>query len=228
MALRFTTTDVAGAVNGVKFCVFGLAKVGKTRLCATAPNPIIISAENGLMSLRGSRIPTVEITSLQDLTDAYAWVAQSAEAKQFQTICVDSASDVAERVLETEKARSKDPRKAYGEMQTWVLQYLKLFRDLPGKHVYFSAKQAMIKDETAGLTSYGPSMPGQQLGPAIPYLFDEIFHLGLYPNPNQPGQTFAAIRTKANMQYSCGDRSGALAEFEPPDLSAIIRKITGG
>jgi hypothetical protein len=179
------------------------------------------------MSLRQSRIPAIEIASLQDLMDSYAWVSQSAEARQFQTICVDSASDVAERVLETERAKSKDPRKAYGEMQTWVLQYLKLFRDLPGKHVYFSAKQAMIKDEFSGVTSYGPSMPGQQLGPAIPYLFDEIFHLGLYPHPQTPGQTFAALRTRASIQYSCGDRSGTLAEFEPPDLSAVIRKITG-
>ncbi len=225
MALRFTTTAQAAAAHGVKVLTYGPSGVGKTRLCATAPAPLVLSAEAGLLSLRSQNIPAIEIRDFSDLQDAYGWCSQAAEARQFATFCIDSASEIAERVLEAERAKSKDPRKAYGEMQSWVLLYLKQFRDLPGKHVYFSAKQGSVKDEAQGLTLYGPSMPGQQLGPALPYLFDEVFQLGSYPDPNQPGKTYTALRTRRNMQFEAKDRSGKLEEFEQPHLQYIFEKI---
>ena len=50
MAIKLhSTKDVT--VNGVKMMVYGASGVGKTRLTTTCPNPIIISAEKGLLSL---------------------------------------------------------------------------------------------------------------------------------------------------------------------------------
>ena len=51
MALKFTTTNQAAQLHGVKALVYGPSGAGKTTLCATAPAPIIISAEAGLLSL---------------------------------------------------------------------------------------------------------------------------------------------------------------------------------
>lgn len=227
MPLRFTTTDRAGTAAGVKVLTYGPSGVGKTRLCATAPAPFILSAEAGLLSLRQYSIPALEISTMTELDEAYRWCLGSYEARAFQTFCVDSASEIAERVLENELAKSKDPRKAYGAMQQWVLWYLKQFRDMPGRHVYFSAKQGHIRDDVRSMTLYGPSMPGQQLGPALPYLFDEIFQLDVYTMPNTPSATFSALRTRRNPQYDAKDRSGSLDEFEEPNLSKIFQKITG-
>jgi hypothetical protein len=42
------------------------------------------------------------------------------------------------------------------------------------------------------------------------------------------GKKFRYLQTEADYQYEAKDRSGALAPMEPPDLSAIIRKIKGG
>ena len=61
--------------------VYGGAGVGKTVLCSTAPNPVIISAEAGLLSLRDFDIPYVSVTKYEDLVDVYKWMASSAEAK---------------------------------------------------------------------------------------------------------------------------------------------------
>ena len=54
-------------LRGIKCLVYGESGVGKTVLCSTAPDPIIISAESGLLSLRKKDIPVIEINSLKTL-----------------------------------------------------------------------------------------------------------------------------------------------------------------
>ena len=221
MPLKFTTTDQAGD-RGVKVCVYGKAGMGKTTLVATAPAPIILSAEAGLLTLRKHKIPAIEINSYNDLLDAYQWTAQSAEAKQFQTICLDSISEIAERVLENAKKQSKDPRMAYGALADNTYAVIRMFRDLPGRHVYFTAKQQMIKT-AENTTMFGPMMPGQQLGPGIPYFFDEVFNLNI--GTAGDGSKYRYLRTQPDFQYDAKDRSGALDEIERPDLAYIFNKI---
>lgn len=223
MAINFLRSDIVGVGNGVKVLVYGRAGVGKTTLIATAPVPFIISAENGLMSLRHFQIVGAEVKTYDDMLEIYNWMIGSAEARQFATICLDSVTEIAERILENEKFANKDPRKAYGETHDKVLSLLRKFRDISHKNIYFSAKQESIKDEVTGLSLYGPSMPGRQLGPALPYLFDEIFNLGIAKTPQ--GQEYRYLRTAPDNQYDAKDRSGALQPFEPADLSAIFNKI---
>lgn len=223
MALQFTTTKEAATLHGVKVLVHGRAGAGKTTLIKTAPAPLIISAEAGLLSLGDVDIPTLVVSSIAELDEAYQFVAHSEHAKKFETICLDSISEIAEICLSGEKAKSKDPRKAYGEMQDQVMSRIRWFRDLSGRHVYFSAKQGRLTDQVTGVTVYGPSMPGQQLGPQLPYLFDEIFSLEV--GKTQEGQEFRYLRTKTDVQYEAKDRSGMLEQFEEPDLTKVIEKI---
>lgn len=214
------------AANGIKVLVYGGAGVGKTRLCASAPNPVIFSAESGLLSLRKWNLPYYEIKSLDDLKTAYLWAMQATEARQFQTFCIDSISEIAEVILNAERGQTKDPRKAYGEMAIQVLQILRDFRDMPGKNVYFSAKMGRVTDQSTGGLLYGPLMPGQQLDQQLPYFTDEVFHLANYTNPD--GSLFGALRTRPDNQYQAKDRSGALDLWEQPDLTAIFTKIAKG
>jgi hypothetical protein len=225
MALQFTTTRDASRLHGVKVLVHGRAGSGKTRLCATAPAPLILSAEAGLLSLQDENIPVITITTIAELDEAYQFCAYSEHAKQFQTICLDSISEIAEVCLTNEKKLSKDPRKAYGEMQDKMIDRVRWFRDLPGKHVYFSAKQGSVKDEMTGVTLYGPSAPGQKVGPALPYLFDEVF--SLETAKSQDGKTYNYLRTGRDLQFEAKDRSGRLDPFEPPNLTTIFEKILG-
>lgn len=223
--LSFTTTDQFNASHGVKILTYGSAGVGKTRLCATAPAPIILSAEAGLLSLRGHSIPVINIQTDNDLTEAYRWLTQSHEARQFQTVCLDSLSEIGEVVLANAKKNVRDPRQAYGELITRMHDVIRTYRDLPGKHVYMAAKMEPVKDTVSGIVRYMPSMPGAKLGPQLPYYFDEVFRLGI--NKTDKGEQYRFLQTQPDMQYDAKDRSGALAAIEPPDLSHIITKIIG-
>lgn len=225
MAIKLTTTREAAKVHGVKMLVYGKAGYGKTRLCATAPNPIIISAESGLLSLRDTDIPVIEIQTVEDLSAAYNFVTTDPNGLQFATICLDSITEIAEQILSNAKKQVKDPRQAYGELIEKMTDTLKAFRDLQGRHIYFSAKQEPTKDELNGTITYGPSMPGTKLGVQLPYLFDEVFQLG--KGKQNDGTEYSFLRTRPDFQYEAKDRSGALDVIEYPDLTNIINKITG-
>ena len=222
MSLRWISTDEVSASRGVKMLTHGPAGSGKTTLIQTLPNPLILSAEGGLLSLQGVRLPGIEIGSLEEFDEAYQFCAYSEHARQFDSIAIDSLSEIAEVCLTAEKAKNKDPRKAYGETQDLIINRVRWFRDLPGKHVYFSCKQDRVKDDTTGVTLYGPKMPGKHMGPALPYLFDEVFSMEVGAHE---GQEYRYLRTRRGLQHDAKDRSGRLEEFEQPNLTTVIEKI---
>lgn len=219
------STQGYGANQGVKIIVYALAGMGKTTLCATCPNPIILSAESGLLSLARYTLPFVEIKTMNDLRDVFAWVRSSVEAKRnFQTICLDSITEIAEVVLGDAKSKNKDGRMAYGDMIEDMSKLIKQFRDLPGYHVYMSAKQERIKDEMTGTTINQPMMPGNKMAQAVPYLPDEVFKLDI---EGTGANSYRLLRTQPDFLNSAKDRSGVLDPIEEPHLGKIIAKITG-
>lgn len=226
--IKWTTTDRFSSEHGVKICIHGHSKYGKTMLCSTAPRPFIISAEKGLLSLRKFSIPTAEVTSVQELTDVYKWVTTSKDANNFDTICLDSISEIGEVILANALTQVKDPRQAYGLMAEQLLQVIKAFRDLTGKHVYFISKTEPLKDEMTGQIKWGPMIPGRKVSPQIPYLFDEFFCIRLHPSKDTEGNHYRYLQTQPDLQYDAGDRSGSLSPIEPPDLTHIIKKIMSG
>ena len=139
--------------NGVKFIVYGAAGSGKTSLIPTLPNPIIISAESGLLSLSGLDIPYIEINSYESLQEAFSFIASSEESKKYDSIAIDSISEIGEIILSHEKKVSKDGRAAYGEMASQVLEVMRAFRDIDGKNIYFSAKSEKQQDENGKILS---------------------------------------------------------------------------
>lgn len=215
-------------MHGIKVLVYGRAGAGKTRLIETCPRPIVFSAESGILSLRHTSIPVAVISNIKDLLDAYEWAQMSAEAKEYDTICLDSVSEIAEALLSAERRKSKDPRQAYGEMQDQVASQIRAFRDIAGKHVYFSAKfeQRNGDQNQNGGALCGPSMPGSKTSQGMAYYFDEVFMLGLGTVPNTaPPQTFRYLRTQPDFMYEAKDRSGVLSEMEEPHLGKIFDKI---
>ena len=226
MALTFSTTDKEATDQGVKVLVYAESGAGKTVLCATAPRPIILSAESGLLSLKAFKIPVIKIVTLADMEEAYNWIKAGKQgASDFKTVCLDSITEMGEVVLANAKKTVKDPRQAYGELIEKITRLIKQFRDLEGKNVYMSAKLDRSKDEISGMTMFGPSMPGQKMGPSMPYLFDEVFNLRVLQTSE--GVKYRALITQPDLQYVAKDRSGKLAAIEPPDLAKVFNKIHG-
>ena len=238
--MNFTTTSQASANSGIKALVYGPAGMGKTMLSATLPAPVIISAESGLLSLRPQNIarvfgenaqgicydiPVIEVKTVQDLTEAYNWFTTSPQAANFQSIAIDSLSEIAEVVLNNAKRQVKDPRQAYGELLEKMETLIRLFRDLPNKNVIMMAKMESYKEELTGIVKYGPSMPGSKLGQKLPYFFDEVFRLGV--NKDQQGASYRFLQTQPDLQFEAKDRSGSLDPVEFPNLTHVFNKIIG-
>jgi phage nucleotide-binding protein len=223
MAINLKRTGGLSA-NGVKLLVYGQAGAGKTALCATLPQPIVLSAEGGLLSIQDADLPFIEINSMATLMEAYKWLTESDEAKDFKSVALDSISEIAEVVLNAEKKATKDPRQAYGAMQEQMADIIRAFRDLPDRHVYMSAKLEKTQDEM-GRVLYAPSMPGNKTGQALPYFFDEV--LALRVEKDAEGVTQRALMCDSDGLWLAKDRSGKLDIWEAADLSSIIAKIGG-
>lgn len=209
--------------SGVKLLVYGAAGAGKTSLITTLPKPIVLSAEAGLLSIQDADLPFIEINTIDDLRQAYVYITSEAGA-EYESVALDSISEIAEVVLNAEKKIAKDPRQAYGAMQEQVSDLIRAFRDLPGKHVYMSAKLEKSQDEM-GRMLYAPSMPGNKVGQSLPYFFDEV--LALRVERDAEGNTQRALMCDTDGLWAAKDRSGKLAPWEAPDLGAVIEKIGG-
>ena len=210
------------AVDGVKILCHGQSGAGKTYLIRSLPTPVVISAESGLLSLSDCEISFIEVNSIDGVREAYRWATESKEAEQFESIALDSISEIAEVVLTNEKAKSKDGRAAYGEMAEIVAQLVRAFRDIRGKNVYMSAKTEKIQDEK-GRVLYGASMPGKTLTNSIAYWFDLV--LALRVEHSESGEKVRAIMCEGDDLWSAKNRGGKLQAWEAPDLGEIIRKV---
>jgi len=209
--------------QGLKVLVYGQAGSGKTSLAKTLPNPVVLSAEGGLLSLKDNNIPFIEIKSIADLHEAYSWITESDEAKGFESVVLDSISEIAEVVLAHEKKVNKDGRAAYGEMDIQLSEIIRVFRDL-NKHVLMTAKLEKQQDEM-GRMLYFPSLPGNKTAQKLPYFFDEV--LALRVEKDADGGTQRALMCDSDGLWLAKDRSGKLEAWETPDLGEIIAKIGG-
>lgn len=225
MGLNWSDTAKEAVGHGVKVLVYGKAGTGKTTLCGTAPSPLIISAEAGLLPLRKKKIPVLVVQTAQDVWDALTWCRSSAKQNGIQTVCLDSISEITETILANERKKTKDPRQAYGEMASATIEMVKAFRDLPGLHVVVTAKEVTGTDPITNVARAQPTAPGQQVGPALPYLFDIVMHSAT--DKDQQGKTYHYLRTHSSFQADAKDRSGTLDEIEYPDLSNIFNKVLG-
>jgi phage nucleotide-binding protein len=207
--------------EGVRVLVYGQAGAGKTSLIRTLPNPLVLSAEAGLLSIQDADLAYIEIKTIEDLREAYSYIVGEGSAS-FESIALDSISEIAEVILNAEKKATKDPRQAYGAMQEQVSDLIRAFRDIPGKHVYMSAKLEKSQDEMGRLL-YAPSMPGNKTGQQLPYFFDEV--LALRVERDAEGNVQRALMCDSDGLWQAKDRSGKLAAWEAPDLGAIIEKI---
>lgn len=214
---------------GVKSLIYGPPGSGKTPILNTAPRPLLLACEPGLLSMRNSNVPTFRAFTVAEIEEFFKWFLHSNETKNFDTLGVDSVTQMAQIYLaDIENGTSNSGKKvhglaAYGDMAKRVMQHINALYYLPQKHMYLICKEGVGDDN--GSRMKRPYFPGQQLNVDIPHLFDEILHLAV---ANIPGVgTNKAFRCANSIDILARDRTGMLAEFEPPDFSALIKKCLG-
>jgi hypothetical protein len=218
MAVNLKSTSGVAVAN-VKSLVYGAAGTGKTTMIGTMPTPLILSAESGLLSLQGLDLQYIEVNSVGDLREAYKWLVSSQEAKHFESVALDSISEIAELALAASLATNKDGRAAYGALNATISEIVRVFRDLP-LHVLLIAKLDKGTDELGRIT-YSPGMPGQKLSQSLPYFVDQVLALRVTTTGERE------LLCQPDSLWLAKDRSGRLDRLEPPDLGAMIKKIRG-
>ena len=209
-----------------KILVFGASGAGKTTLCAAAPGKtLIISMEAGLLSIKDKdNVTAIEVKEASEIEE----IAQLLESGKldYDTVCLDSVTEMSEILLASEKARSKDPRRAYGEVIEVMTRTMRRFRDLK-IHVIFVAKEDKIRDEQTGVFHHQPMMVGAKLPVQIPYFFDEVLALRTFTEENEEGKKIINrwLQTTIGDNYTAKDRSGKLETFEEPNLTHVINKL---
>ena len=207
--------------NGIKCLLHGFSGSGKTYSISTIPGKVIVlSAEAGLLSLQDfDNLDVIEISSIQELRESYEFLKNN---NDYDTIVLDSLTEIAQQVLAHELSNNKDGRKAYGEMNEIIIKLVKAFRDIPKKNVILICQQARIQD-SEGRMLYTASMPGKTLSPALPFLFDLVACLRV--RSDEEGNKKRAFQFEPDEIYECKQRGGKLLPFEPADWSIIFNKI---
>jgi hypothetical protein len=209
------------AVNfGVKSVIYGPAGSGKTPIINTAPRPLLLACEPGLLSMRGSTVPTWQGYTPETIDEFFKWFYGSEEVKNFDTLAIDSTSHMAEIYLQAALKTNKHGLAAYGEMATNTLKHLNTLYYTRYKHTYLIAKLEIITEN--GLTTRRPYYPGRQLPVELPHKYDQILYLDIQNVPGV-GQT-KAFRCQGSYDTLARDRTGQLSEFEPPDFGKLVMK----
>jgi len=205
---------------GVKALIYGPAGTGKTPILNTAPRPVLLACEPGLLSMRGSKIPTWEAYTAPRIDEFFRWFNTSAEAKNFDTIGVDSISQMADVYLQEAKKTEKHGLKQYGVMAENTISNLRSLYFTRYKHAYLIAKEEILN--LNGVSMRRPFFPGQMLNSDVPYMYDCILHLAKVPIPNVGEQL--AFRCIGSYDVIARNRTGTLSEFEFPNFTDIINK----
>jgi hypothetical protein len=188
---------------------------------------LLAVVEPGMLSMRNSQIPAVDCFTAQRCDEFFAWLFGSNEAKNFDTIAVDSVSQMCEMYLAVElggksKAGNKvDGKAAYGNMARKVMEHMTGLYYLQQKHTYLICKEDVF--EVGSTTARRPYFPGKDLNVKVPHLYDIILHV---EDANIPGVGMQrCFRTLGNFDTAARDRSGRLNEYEPCDLTALFTKV---
>lgn len=210
--------------QGAKILMYGASGAGKTTTCATAPGKtLIISMEAGLLSIKdANNVEAIEVKEASEVMELHN--ALKSGALQYDTVCLDSVSEISEILLTWEKSRSKDPRMAYGNVQESVTNLMRAFRDL-NMHVLFLCKEDVVNDD--GVLRHAPKMVGTKLGESITYFFDEVLALRIIEDQDEDGKNVQTrwLQTTYGQGYKAKDRSGKLEAFEKPNITALIEKL---
>lgn len=227
------TKDTASST--IKALIYGASGSGKTYLASTINRKtLIISAESGLLSLKGKDISVIDLTlddegnllprekRINRLNEVYNWLLTEEAMKQFECIYLDSLTEINLNLLEGLAVifpDRKDSLVMYGELSKKMRTIITKFRDLPHYSVVFTALEETEKDDN-GFRFQTVQLVGS-FAARIPGYFDEVFYLFVDKDSNR------SLITNKNDRVIAKDRSGKLLKQEPADLGIIFDKILG-
>src|SRR5262245_35574218 len=125
----------------------------------------------------------------------------------------------------TDRGR-KDLRAVYGLHARSMLGWLNQLQHARERTVVFVAVLEKNTDEF-NISTWQPQIEGAKTGRELPAIVDEIITMQWVDfGDRKPVRAFVATNPNP-WGYPAKDRSGRLEQLEPPDLGALIEKLTG-
>ena len=125
----------------------------------------------------------------------------------------------------TDRGR-KDLRAVYGLHARSLLAWLNQLQHARIRTVVFVAVLEKSVDDL-NVATWQPQMEGAKTGRELPAIVDEIITMTWVDfGDHKPIRAFVCTNPNA-WGYPAKDRSGRLEQFEPPNLGALIEKLTG-
>jgi energy-coupling factor transporter ATP-binding protein EcfA2 len=160
--------------------------------------------------------------------------SELAHLASYQTLFVDSLTAAgrlcftwAEQQAEaiTDRGR-KDLRAVYGLLARSTIGWLNELQHARGRNVIFVAVLEKNVDDF-NIATWQPQIEGGKTGRELPAIVDEIITMTWVDfGDRKPVRAF--VCTNPNVwNYPAKDRSGRLEQFEPPNIGALIEKLTG-
>ena len=229
--------------NGINMLIYGRAGTGKTRSALTAPKPLLWAIENGLLSLQSEQIPVVQLPIQENINDAVTkkgtypfaciddFIDWCVKQTQYETIIVDSLSELTTVIFSYYSEVEKNIQRAYGLMADDVIKWIK-------KLYYAKCNTVLIcKEKTINrgtkenpIEAFAPSFAGQLTATELSHLVDYILRIDKKAfQVNGKFEEYNVFCTQNKSNYAARDRSGKLAEYELVDngLSYLMNKSKG-
>lgn len=213
---------------GIKALIYGPAGTGKTPILNTAPRPVLLATEPGLLSMRNSTVPTYEAYTPQRVDEFFKWFFGSTETKAFDTLGIDSGSQIADIYLnaaltgKSSSGNKKHGLAAYGEMADNTMEHLRTLYYKRYCHTYVICKEEIADVEYQSLRR--PYFPGKVLPIQVPHLYDFIIRLAkTQAIPGISGEHLA-FQCNGNMNVLSRNRTGNLNDFEEPHFGKLVSK----
>lgn len=167
--------------------IYGASGVGKTTLAATAPQPLFLDSNKGLLPIAGVRafahVMAVDVNRTADLDatyDNFTGTGKRSWHKRFKTVIFDHFDDIQGLVLDElgERAASKDDRRdpdeisqrEYGIMGTRLRRYIRKFKKVRVHKILICGE---MEDRETGRMR--PSLVGA-LKNQLPYYVDHTLY----------------------------------------------------
>jgi len=215
---------------GINLLLYGDSGTGKTWFAGTAPKPLILDFDGGIITLRDKDIPYIPREEMATWKKALKVIDEAMESKEFKTIVIDSFTILSAICMEyVLKENGIDtPRiQDYGQ-QIRLLQGLidTLTSSYPEMNLIVVCHAEPVQDDF-GKIDIRPLVVGK-FSSRISLFFDEVYYATVAKKGmGSKAREEFVLKTKKGSNFIAKSRLNLPAEL-PNDWSAIEKALKGG